>query len=66
MYEGNNIWNNSLEGSSWNNFTGKDADGNGIVDTPYVVNQKTESIDYLPTSIDNFSAIFTAIQRWQQ
>lgn len=66
MDEGNNIWNNSSEGNSWNNFTGTDADGNDIVGTPYVVNQTTGSIDYLPTSIDNFSAIFPAIQSWQQ
>jgi hypothetical protein len=41
-------------------FYRTDANGNDIIDTPYVVNQTTGSIDYLPTSIDNFSAIFPA------
>jgi parallel beta-helix repeat protein len=52
--DGKNIWNSSSKGNFWHNYSGQDADGNGIGDTPYVVNQTTESIDYMPIfSINN-------------
>lgn len=62
--EGMNLWNTSTEGNAWNNYTGTDADGNGIGDTPYIVNQTTGSIDYLPISIDNSSVISSEIENW--
>lgn len=46
--EGKNSWNSSSAGNTWNDYNGTDADGNGIGDTPYVVNQTTGSIDYMP------------------
>lgn len=46
--EGMNSWNSSSAGNKWNDYNGTDADGNGIGDTPYVVNQTTGSIDYMP------------------
>ncbi len=46
--EGTNTWNSSSAGNLWNDYNGTDADGNGIGDTPYVVNEATGSIDYLP------------------
>lgn len=64
MDEGMNFWNSSSEGNAWNNYTGADADGNGIGDTPYVVNQTTGSIDYLLASIDNYSPISSEIENW--
>jgi len=39
----------------WNDYNGTDADGNGIGDTPYVVNQTTGSIDYMPL-VENVSS----------
>jgi parallel beta-helix repeat protein len=52
--DGKNIWNSSSKGNFWHNYSGQDADGDGIGDTPYVVNQTTESIDYMPIfSINN-------------
>ncbi|WP_440944880.1 NosD domain-containing protein [Methanosarcina sp. T3] len=44
---GHNIW-NTTAGNYWSDYTGSDADGNGIGDTPYVINSITGSKDYLP------------------
>lgn len=44
---GHNVWNTTL-GNYWSDYTGSDADGNGIGDTPYVINSMTGSKDYLP------------------
>jgi nitrous oxidase accessory protein len=46
--EGNNVWNSSSAGNFWDNHTGADTDGNGIIDTQYVINQTTGAIDYMP------------------
>ncbi len=44
--EGNfNNWNSSIIGNYWDNYTGIDADKNGIGDTPHVF---SGGIDYLP------------------
>jgi nitrous oxidase accessory protein len=51
--DGKNIWNSTSKGNFWQNYTGQDADGNGIGDTPYVINQMTESIDYMPLMSTN-------------
>jgi len=44
---GHNIW-NTTAGNYWSDYTGSDADGNGVGDTPYVINSVTGSKDYLP------------------
>lgn len=46
--DGMNSWNSTSKGNLWKNYTGQDVDGNGIGDAPYVINQMTGSIDYLP------------------
>ncbi len=51
--DGRNIWNSTSKGNFWQNYTGQDADGNGIGDTPYVINQMTGSIDYMPLMSTN-------------
>ncbi len=53
--EGTNIWNSSSAGNLWHDYNGTDTDGNGIGDTPYVVNQTTGSIDYMPL-VENVSS----------
>lgn len=53
--EGTNIWNSSSAGNLWDDYNGTDTDGNGIGDTPYVVNETTGSIDYMPL-VDNVSS----------
>lgn len=45
---GSNIWNSSLAGNFWDNHTGADADGNGIIDTPYAINRTAGATDYMP------------------
>ncbi|KKK89681.1 hypothetical protein LCGC14_2730660, partial [marine sediment metagenome] len=40
-----NIWNNSVLGNFWDNYTGSDSNNNGIGDTPHNFNG---GIDYLP------------------
>lgn len=44
---GNNIW-NTTAGNYWSDYAGSDADGNGIGDTPHIINSLTGSKDYLP------------------
>ncbi len=46
---GGNSFNNSEIGNYWDDYMGKDKDGNGIGDTLYEVPGKGESVDYLPS-----------------
>jgi parallel beta-helix repeat protein len=39
-----NVWDNGTVGNYWSNYTGKDADGDGIGDTPYII--ETVYYDY--------------------
>jgi parallel beta-helix repeat protein len=41
-----NTWNNSCEGNYWSNYDGSDLDGDGVGDTPFVIN--SNNIDYYP------------------
>jgi len=37
-----NTWNNNHEGNYWSNYNGTDVDGDGIGDTPYVIDEKNQ------------------------
>jgi len=43
-----NTWNSSKIGNYWSDYEGQDADGDGIGDTPYMINSYTDSQDDLP------------------
>ena len=40
--ESNGIWDNGSEGNYWDDYTGVDADGDGIGDTPYVIDENNQ------------------------
>ena len=41
-----NSWDNGREGNFWDNYNGTDSNGDGIGDTPYVIDE--DNIDYYP------------------
>jgi parallel beta-helix repeat protein len=40
--DSNGIWDNGEEGNYWDNYNGTDGDGNGIGDTPYIINENNQ------------------------
>jgi hypothetical protein len=55
-----NKWNNTEIGNYWDNYTGFDNDGNGIGDTPHIVDYSPLIFDYLPI-VDNLAPEMTII-----
>lgn len=51
-----NFWDNGIEGNYWDDYTGIDANGDGIGDTPYVIDDKNQDNFPLmkPTIIPEF------------
>jgi len=43
-----NFWDNGLEGNYWEEYTGTDANGNNVGDTPYVIDNYSNSVDRYP------------------
>ena len=42
------VWDNGKQGNFWSDYNATDADGGGIGDTPYVINQRGNNIDHYP------------------
>jgi len=40
--DSNGIWDNGEEGNYWDNYNGTDDNGNGIGDTPYIINENNQ------------------------
>jgi len=61
--ESTNIWNKEKEGNYWNNYTGIDNNGDGIGDTPYVINENNQDNYPLmePVIIPEFPSMTTLI-----
>jgi len=45
--EGSNYWDNSIKGNYWSDYTGSDSNGDGIGDTPYIIDYHNNQ-DNLP------------------
>jgi nitrous oxidase accessory protein NosD len=40
--DSHNAWDNGLEGNYWSNYNGGDSNGDGIGDTPYIIDQDNQ------------------------
>lgn len=43
-----NFWDNGVEGNYWEEYNGTDANGNNVGDTPYVIDNYSNSVDRYP------------------
>jgi len=50
-----NIWNDTNEGNYWSDYTGEDKNGDGIGDTPYVINVENQDNNPLMGKFSDFS-----------
>jgi parallel beta-helix repeat protein len=51
-----NIWDNGVEGNYWSNYNGTDINGDGIGETPYILDEKNQDNYPLMASINIFDA----------
>lgn len=49
-----NSWDNGIEGNHWSNYNGTDMDGDGIGDTPYVLDENNQDNHPLVNTIPEF------------
>jgi nitrous oxidase accessory protein len=55
--DSNGIWDNGEEGNYWDNYTGLDSDGDGIGDTPYIINENNQDNYPLINIISEFPSL---------
>jgi parallel beta-helix repeat protein len=60
IYSYGNVWNDTVEGNFWSNYTGVDEDHDGIGDAPYFIESYANSTDYHPL-MGMFSSFDTAL-----
>jgi hypothetical protein len=58
-----NFWDNGKEGNHWGDYNGSDVNGNGIGDTPSVINENNQDNYPLVTSID-ISSVTVELPEW--
>jgi parallel beta-helix repeat protein len=62
---GNNFWDDGLEGNFWSDYEGADADGNGVGDIPYIVDDDDNLTDRYPLmSPFNINSVTVELPEW--
>jgi nitrous oxidase accessory protein NosD len=58
-----NVWDNGVEGNFWSDYTGVDADGDGISDTPYIIDDVRPDRHPLMSPF-NVSSVLVKMPEW--
>jgi hypothetical protein len=62
---GDNVWDNGTEGNFWSDYNGTDADGDGIGDTPYIVDYDDGLRDRYPLMAPfNIDSVTLELPEW--
>lgn len=62
---GDNVWDNGSLGNFWSDYSGNDADGDGIGDTPYIVDYDDDLQDRYPLMVPfDVSSVTIEMPEW--